>query len=61
MHFSAMQPTYREIAASFALWVEYVDPNGLFKREEEFDMMTVEQKIRFMIGSFGPEVVEVDG
>ena len=61
MHFSAMKPTYREIATSFALWVEYVDPNGLFKREEEFDTMTVEQKIRFMIGSFGPEVVEVDG
>jgi hypothetical protein len=55
-----MKPTYKEIATDFAPWGEYVDPSGLFKREEEFDTMTVEQKIRFMIGCFGSEVAAVD-
>ena len=57
---STMKPTYKEIATDFAPWGEYVDPSGLFKREEEFDTMTVEQKIRFMIGCFGSEIAEVD-
>ena len=39
-------PTRTEIACDFALWGEYVDPDG-HTTEEEFDAMSVEEKVAF--------------
>ncbi|MBC8457221.1 MAG: hypothetical protein H8D67_04400 [Deltaproteobacteria bacterium] len=39
-------PTRTEIAADFALWGEYVDPDS-HQTETEFDAMSVEEKITF--------------
>ena len=45
---------YNEIAARFELWREYVDTSGLMT-ELEFDGMTVEEKVDFLIDCFGKE------
>ena len=45
-HAADNDPTRTEIAASFALWQEYCDPHG-HTTEEEFDAMTIEEKIAF--------------
>lgn len=47
-------PTYEEIAKSFELWREYVDPSG-HDTEEKFNAMDVEAKIAFQVRCFGPE------
>ena len=39
-------PTRTEIANSYALWVEYVDPQE-HGTEAEFDAMTIEEKVEF--------------
>lgn len=46
--------TYEQIANDFALWMEYVDPNATMT-EEEFEAMSVEQKIALQVECFGPE------
>jgi len=45
---------YREIAEDYDLWTEYVDPSAE-GTEEEFDAMTVEERIAFQIACFGQE------
>ena len=49
--------TYAEIAESYNLWVEYVDPDAAMS-ESEFNDMSTEAKIALQIEAFGPEVVE---
>jgi hypothetical protein len=49
------QYTYKQIAENFALWREYVDPSGLHT-QEDFDSMTLQEKIDFQINCFGPEL-----
>jgi hypothetical protein len=51
--------TYTEIANSFSLWQEYVDPSGLTS-EAEFDAMTIEEKIAFQVSCFGVEEAAAD-
>ena len=46
--------TYEEIAKNWSLWIEYVDPNGEMS-QEEFDSLSVEEKIDIQVAAFGPE------
>lgn len=46
--------TYEEIAKNWSLWIEYVDPNGEMTKEE-FDALSVEEKIEIQVAAFGPE------
>lgn len=46
--------TYRENAENFELWAEYVDPGATVTREE-FEKMTVTEKIQIQIDCFGDE------
>lgn len=46
--------TYLEIAQSYALWEEYIDPSGL-TTEEEFNTQKVDEKIMFITECFGAE------
>lgn len=39
--------TYEEIASDFKLWGEYVDPDGV-DSEEEFNRMTLEQRVEII-------------
>lgn len=48
------QFTYAEIANSWALWIEYADPDGNMAREE-FDAMTTDQKIALQVEAFGAQ------
>lgn len=48
------QHSYEEIAQDFRLWGEYVDTDATMT-EEEFEAMTVEQKIALQVEAFGPE------
>jgi hypothetical protein len=48
------EKSYADIAASFPLWQEYVDPSGL-TTEEEFDAMTIDEKIEFQVKCFGAQ------
>jgi hypothetical protein len=48
------KPTYEEIATNFKLWMEYADPTG-YDTEWSFNQSSVEDKINFLIGCFGPE------
>lgn len=50
----SQQHTYAEIAANWNLWIEFVDPNATMTREE-FEALTVEQKIAMQADAFGPE------
>jgi hypothetical protein len=47
-------PTYDEIASSFNLWGEYVDPDATTS-EEEFDAMSHADLVALMVEAFGPE------
>lgn len=49
-----MSKTYAEIASSFALWGEHVDPAATMTREE-FDAMTIETRIALIAETFGAE------
>jgi hypothetical protein len=51
--------TYADIAASFGLWGEYVDPDMTFS-EEEFEAMSFEQRIALMVETFGPEPTDAE-
>lgn len=46
--------TYNDIASDLDLWREYVDPD-LAVSDNQFDEMTVEQRIAFIVDIFGPE------
>jgi hypothetical protein len=48
------QYTYQQIAENFSLWSEYVDPSGLHS-QEDFDAMTLEEKIDFQVKCFGAQ------
>lgn len=47
-------PTYEEIAKSFELWIQYVDPSGN-DTFQDFESKSVEEKIAFQVKCFGPE------
>jgi hypothetical protein len=49
--------TYRVIAENYALWQKSVDP-GAFGTREEFDAMSIEERIEFIEKCFGPESEE---
>ena len=46
--------TYREIAESFDLWGEYVDPAATMTRAE-FDALTIDERINIITETFGRE------
>lgn len=46
--------TYNDIASDLDLWREYVDPD-LAVSDNQFDEMTVEQRIAFIVDIFSPE------
>ena len=46
--------TYAEIASSFELWQEYVDPENTMSREE-FDAMSHADRVTAQVEAFGPE------
>ena len=46
--------TYHEIATDYALWGEYHDPDNTMTREE-FDAMTIDQRIASIVACNGPE------
>lgn len=48
------QPTYKEIAEDYDLWLECVDPDGLVS-EGSFNSMSLADKIAKIEESFGPE------
>ena len=49
--------SYEEVARDFNLWGTYADPHGVLT-EEDFDSMTVEEKIELLKNLFGNEEVE---
>ena len=52
------KPTYEETARHYGYWCEYVDPMGTMTKEE-FDSMTIEEKVQMQIDIWGEE--ETDG
>lgn len=48
------KPTYKQVAESFSLWGEYVDPAATMT-EEEFDAMTTEEKVQIQVEIWGEE------
>jgi 5'-deoxynucleotidase YfbR-like HD superfamily hydrolase len=46
--------TNRQIAESFQLWQEYIDPMATMT-EEQFDALTVEERERMIEEMFGPD------
>ncbi len=49
-----MNPTYSEIASSWSLWSEYVDP-GADDNQTAFEGRTLSENISFITTCFGPE------
>lgn len=50
-----MKPTTRqEMVTRYEVWGEYVDPAAVVE-EEEFEKMSVEEKVRIIESVFGPE------
>ena len=48
------QHTYAEIAADWSLWNEFVNVDATMTREE-FDSLTIEQKVALQVEAFGVE------
>lgn len=48
------KPSYTQIAESFDLWGEYVDPDATMTREQ-FDTMSVDEKVKIQRDLFGKE------
>lgn len=48
------QHTYAEIAADWTLWNEFVNVDAAMSREE-FDGLTIEQKVAMQVEMFGAE------
>ena len=46
--------TYEEIAESYGLWCDYVDPMATMT-EEEFNELSTEEKIKMQEDMFGKE------
>lgn len=53
----SQQHTYAEIAADWVLWNEFVNTDAAMTREE-FDALTVEQKVALQVEAFGAEKTE---
>ena len=51
--------TYEDIAMDYRLWATYVDPYGLMT-EEDFDSMTLDEKVELQKRLFGPEYQKVE-
>ena len=51
------KPTYQQIAISWRLWTEYVDTDAVMTREE-FDAMSIEDRVALMVKAFGAEEVD---
>lgn len=49
-----MTPSHKECAENFSLWAEYVDPHAAMTREE-FDALSIAEKIAMQVEAFGPE------
>lgn len=49
-----MKYTYKEIATSFELWGEYVDPNQTMS-EDEFHQISVNKKIKMQEAMYGKQ------
>lgn len=47
-------PTYAQIASSYALWQEHIDPNATTSRAD-FDAMNHADRVAQIIETFGPE------
>jgi hypothetical protein len=48
-------PTYRQCALDWDLWCEWVNPGGDMSREE-FDALTINERVALEIDCFGPEL-----
>lgn len=48
------KPTYEQIAKSYDLWGDYVDPHATMSKET-FDALSTEVKVQMQIDMFGPE------
>jgi hypothetical protein len=48
--------SYSQIAESFELWQEYVDPQATTTREE-FEAMNHADRVALQVETFGPEVI----
>ncbi len=48
------RPTRLQIAASYDLWLEYVDPQRTHSIED-FQALTIDEKLALMAEVFGPE------
>jgi hypothetical protein len=46
--------TNREIAKSWDLWQEYINPDGTMTRDE-FDAMSVDERVDFIVDCFGED------
>lgn len=46
--------SYDELASSFELWQEYVDPDATTS-EEEFGAMGYEGRMKLLVETYGPE------
>jgi len=49
-------PSYSQIAESFELWQQYVDPQATTTREE-FEAMSHADRVDLQIETFGPEAI----
>jgi ribosomal protein L37E len=49
-----LHPTYDELAGDWQMWQEYVD-TGANMTEEEFDAMSEDERLEFLVGCFGKE------
>ena len=45
---------YQEIAESWTLWAEYIDP-GATMTASEFEAMTISDRLDIIVDCFGPE------
>ena len=52
------KPTYEQIAKSYDLWGDYVDPHATMSKET-FDALSTEVKVQMQIDMFGPEEEDV--
>lgn len=51
------KPSYADVAESFSLWCDYVDPMATMTKEE-FDAMTIDQKVKMQEDIWGEEETE---
>lgn len=51
--------TYEQIAADFRLWNDYMDTGAVMTRDE-FDALSVAEKLQLQVDAFGPVANEVE-